>query len=120
MEQLIVAKETKAEIGSALKKHEGHATRVILDALKKHGIDRQVYFSGCIVGNHCMKFGERGEAIVTAITEKMKPFYKNNKTHLKYLQNIDTVFKKNSFQVVPPYVPHESREAAYTRRNQNI
>ena len=46
MEQLIVAKETKAEIGSTLKKHEGHTTKVILDALKKHGIGIKVYFSG--------------------------------------------------------------------------
>ena len=37
--------------------------------MKNHGVDIRVYFNGIMDGNHCMKFAERGDSIMTEMTK---------------------------------------------------
>ena len=71
MEQVYITKETKQELEMFLKNHEGYAARVVIAALKKFGVDIQVYHNGSIIGNHCMIYAERGDSIMTAIEQGM-------------------------------------------------
>ena len=86
LEQLQIMKQTQEELESYLKNHEGHSARIIVAALKKFGVDIQVYHKDSIIGNHCMKLAERGDKIIDEICRKMMPFMKDN-SHVKYLQD---------------------------------
>ena len=92
MEQLHVAKRTRTELTNILKKHEGHASRVIGNALNRNGVDENVYHKRSIDGNHCMKLAEKGDAIVSDITKGMKKVIKHE-THVEYLIKLDTSLK---------------------------
>lgn len=73
MEQLWITKQTKEELEIYRTKHEGYSSRVVVASLQENGIDMTAYFSGSIVGNQCMKFGENGSKIVSKIKSSMSP-----------------------------------------------
>mmetsp|Transcript_32260 Transcript_32260/g.55049 ORF Transcript_32260/g.55049 Transcript_32260/m.55049 type:complete len:100 (+) Transcript_32260:975-1274(+) len=68
MEQLFVTRNTRDELLTILKKHEGHASRVIGNCMSANGVDENVYHKRSIDGNHCMKFGENGSKIIEDVT----------------------------------------------------
>ena len=70
MEQLCIVDQTIAELAAIVEKHEGCFPRIIASTLKDNGVDLQAYFSENILGNHCYKFGENGEAIIDTIKSK--------------------------------------------------
>ena len=43
IEQLLITKQSKEELESFIKHHEGHSARVVVSTLKNNGIDIQVY-----------------------------------------------------------------------------
>jgi hypothetical protein len=93
MEILHVAKRTHTELTNILKKHEGHASRVIGNALNLFGVDENVYHKRSIDGNHCIKLAENGDAIVSKITTEMKKIIKHE-AHVEYLTKLDTSLKE--------------------------
>ena len=59
MEQLFITRKMQEEMTTLLKKHEGHASRVIRDAMNDNGVDENVYQKKSIDGNYCIKFGDK-------------------------------------------------------------
>ena len=49
VEQLHLTRNTKSELDKILNKYEGDSKREIGEAMRKHGVDQQVYHSGMIV-----------------------------------------------------------------------
>ena len=89
LEQLYLTREAKKDLETILKKHEGHAARVVGDAMKMFDVDEEVYHSKAIVGNGCMNFGERGRDIIDEITRRMKDDgVITDPIHVQYLDNI--------------------------------
>ena len=88
MEQLFTTRKMKDQFANILKKHEGHASRVIANAMSAHGVDENVYHSRSIDGNHCMKFGENGTKIVAQVTGEMRKVIKDE-NNIKYLEKLD-------------------------------
>ena len=86
MEQMLITKQTKDELEQYLKNHEGNADRIVIAALKKFGVDLQVYHKDSIIGNQCMLFGERCKQIFDEIKSQMMPFM-NGPVHEGYLES---------------------------------
>jgi len=57
MEQLVVTKSMRKMV-HVLKKHEGHASQMITEALNANSVGNNVYHTQSIDRNHCMNFGE--------------------------------------------------------------
>ena len=93
MQQLFVTTQMKEEFVRILKKHEGHASRVVGSAMCANGVDENVYHNRSIDGNHCMKFGENGKEIVSQITSEMGKVIKVAK-HVEYLKKLDGSLKE--------------------------
>jgi hypothetical protein len=93
MEQLFVTRKMRDEYVQILKKHEGHASRVIGDAMNANGVDENVYHKRSIDGNKCMKFGENGSKIVDQVDEEMKKHIKDEK-NVQYLNKLSTSLKE--------------------------
>mmetsp|Transcript_45974 Transcript_45974/g.97602 ORF Transcript_45974/g.97602 Transcript_45974/m.97602 type:complete len:219 (+) Transcript_45974:158-814(+) len=74
MEQMLIMKQTKDELQQFIKNHEGHSNRIAIAALKKYGVDLQVYHKDSVIGNHCMLFGESGDHILMEMETRMMPF----------------------------------------------
>ena len=93
MEQLFVTAKVKEEMLTILKKHKGHASRVVAIAMGNNGVDKNVYHKGSIDGNHCMKLGENGTAIVNELTAEMTKVIKDDK-NIEYLEKLDSSLKE--------------------------
>ena len=92
LEQIFITREHKKELLTILKKHMGHSARVATNVMSQNGVDENVYHSGSIDGNQCVKYGEKGDAIISQITEEMGKVIKNE-TNRKYLKKLDTSLK---------------------------
>ncbi len=79
LEQLYVTREMREEFEEILKKHEGHASRVIGAVMADNGVDEQIYHKGAVIGNHCITFAEEGESILSGIDGEMKNTIQNEK-----------------------------------------
>ena len=94
LEQLFIVKDMIEDFENILKKHDaGHASRVIISSMINNGVDKNVYHSGSIDGNHCMKFGERGSNIIDGIEKEMKKVI-SSRTNLGYLEALGKCFKE--------------------------
>jgi len=93
MEQLFITRKMQDEMTTVLKKHEGHASRVIGDAMNDHGVDENVYHKKSIDGNHCLAFGDKGTEIVDQITKEMREVIKDEK-NIEYLEKLDASLKE--------------------------
>ena len=93
MEQLFITRKMQDEMKTVLKKHEGHASRIIGDAMNDHGVDENVYHKKSIDGNHCMKLGEKGTEIVDQVTKGMREVIKDEK-NIEYLEKLDASLKE--------------------------
>mmetsp|Transcript_41414 Transcript_41414/g.86931 ORF Transcript_41414/g.86931 Transcript_41414/m.86931 type:complete len:355 (-) Transcript_41414:50-1114(-) len=93
MEQLFVTRKMREELLTVLKKHEGHSSRVIANAMSNHGVDENVYHKRSIDGNHCMILGMKGEKIVDEISTEMKKVRKSE-NNLKHLEKLSASLKE--------------------------
>ena len=93
IEQLFVIRKTRDKYVQMLKKHKGHASRVIGDAVNANGVDENFYNKRSIDGKKCMKFGENGTKIVDQVDEKMKKHIKDVK-NVQYLNKLSTSLKE--------------------------
>ena len=93
MEQLCITKQMKEELTTYLEKHEGHSARIVVSTLKGAGVDMQAYFSGNILGNHCIIFGKRGDLIIKNIDTEFSPYIKDTKNK-EYLEDFLKRMKK--------------------------
>jgi len=84
MESLFITRKMKEEHLTILKKHEGHASRVISNVMGDHGVDENVYHKRSIDGNHCLNFGKNGQKIIADVAEEMRKVIKDKK-NLEYL-----------------------------------
>ena len=84
MEQLCITKDAISELEVLLKKHEGHAKRVVISAMKDNGVDTQVYHKESIVGNHCMTFAARGDKITLDIKAKFMPLIQSQQNRISF------------------------------------
>lgn len=75
-----IAEESTTYLSKVLTKHEGIHQRIIVDALKIHGVDIKVYHSGVMDGNHCFTFSERGVEIMDLIITEMLKHFGDNAT----------------------------------------
>ena len=66
-----MTEDTRRELECTITKYEGHSRMIVVAALKAAGVDIRIYSSGIMYGNHCMKFAEKGEDIMSKITEDM-------------------------------------------------
>jgi len=83
----------KEELTTYLEKHEGHSARIVVSTLKGAGVDMQAYFSGNILGNHCIIFGKRGGLIINNIDTEFSPYIKDTKNK-EYLEDFLKHMKK--------------------------
>ena len=86
LEQLFDCRQMREEFEAILKKHDGHASRVVGNVMRDYGVDEQIYHNGSIIGNHCMKFGEKGKDIVSGVNKEMKNVI-NTPRHVQYLDD---------------------------------
>ena len=93
MEQLFITRKMKDQFANILKKHEGHASRIIANAMSANGVDENVYHKRSIDGNHCMKYGENGTKIVDQVTGEMRKVIKDD-NNINYLEKLDTSLKE--------------------------
>ena len=93
MQQLFYTSQMKEEYVRILKKHEGHASRVVGNVMCANGVDENVYHNRSIDGNHCIKFGDNGKEIVSQITSEMKKVVKEAK-HVEYLEKLECSLKE--------------------------
>eukprot|EP00986_Skeletonema_menzelii_P013028 scaffold7382_cov83-Skeletonema_menzelii.AAC.1 len=71
VEQSCLTAKTISHLTSLHSKFDARSRRFIVEALKKHGVDIQVYFDGVINGPHCIKFVDNGIKIIRLIKKKM-------------------------------------------------
>ncbi len=92
LEQIFITQEHKKELLTILEKHSGHSSRIAINAMSKNGVNENMYHSGSIDGNHCVKYGKNGDAIVGAITAEMKKVI-TSEVNRSYLNELDTSLK---------------------------
>ena len=94
-------------VGGNFKNHEGDSACEFVKAMKIHGVDQQVYYSGTIVGDHCLSFDKNGNLIIDSMTKAMKPKFKdaNNLQHIaatrKSLKHIVKLWYKTILVIEP-------------------
>ena len=94
LEQLGVVKQTRQELTSLLKHHEGFSHRIVVKILKKYGVDMKLYHEGMIIGNHCITFAKNGILIMRDITNEMKAEMQNNESLKVSLDNFETLMTR--------------------------
>jgi len=72
LEQSCLVQNTIDHLKKLLVKHSSLSQRVIVEILKKNNVDIQVYFSGCILGGHCMIIAQHAKTILEEILAEMK------------------------------------------------
>ena len=87
LEQLFDCRTMKEDFESILKKHDGHASRVLTNVMQNHGVDEQIYHEGAVIGNQCMTFAREGKEIVSDVNEEMKQII-NTPLHVQYLDKL--------------------------------
>ena len=70
-EQLAITKENIKHLTKLLNKHVSITHTIIVQVLKKHGVDIQVYFSGVINGPHCFQLAQNSVMIMEEIADQM-------------------------------------------------
>jgi len=71
IEQSCLTAKTISHLTNLHKKFDTRSRRIIVTALKKYGVDIQVYFNGVINGPHCLKFVDNGIKILKHIKQEM-------------------------------------------------
>jgi len=75
-----VTEDTIKYLNKVLTKHDGIHQRFIVNTLKDHGVDIQVYHSGVMNGPHCVKFADHGVEIMDEITKAALEHFGDNAT----------------------------------------